>query len=129
MSSLNKVILIGNLGRDPELKDVGSNKVCSFSLATKEKFKDQEKTEWHNIVAWNKLAEICSQYLSKCRQVYIEGRLQTRQWEKDGVKRNVTEIVATNVIFLGDGKREQKPEPKKDEFYFGPAPMDNDTPF
>jgi single-strand DNA-binding protein len=108
MASINKVILIGNLGRDPELKYTQSGQaVCNFSIATTEKWKGkdggmQEKTEWHRIVAWGKTGELCSQYLSKGRPVYIEGRLQTRDWEdKEGNKRQTTEINANTVQFLG----------------------------
>ena len=98
---VNKVILIGNLGGDPELRSTpGGTSVASFTLATNESWNDkdgtkQERTEWHRIVAWGRLAEICGQYLSKGRQVYIEGRLQTRSWEdKQGNQRKTTEIVA-----------------------------------
>jgi single-strand DNA-binding protein len=108
MASVNKVILIGNLGRDPELRYTqGGQAVANFTLATTERFpgKDgerQERTEWHRIVAWARTAELCAQYLSKGRSVYIEGRLQTREWEdKEGQKRRTTEIVAQTVQFLG----------------------------
>lgn len=99
MSGVNKTILIGRLGKDPEVKYTTSGApVANFSIATSERWKDkdgeqQERTEWHRIVAWNKLAELCGQYLSKGRQVYVEGRLQTRQWEDEGGgKRYTTEI-------------------------------------
>jgi len=106
--SLNKVILIGNLGKDPEVSYTPSGiAVAKFSLATGEKWKDaegniQEKTEWHNIVAWRKLAEICGQYLKKGSKAYIEGKLQTRSWDdkNTGVKKYMTEIVADNLIML-----------------------------
>jgi single-strand DNA-binding protein len=108
MGSVNKVILIGNLGRDPELRYTQSGQaVANFTLATSERFankagEQQERTEWHRIVAWGKTGELCAQYLSKGRSVYIEGRLQTRDWEdKEGQKRSTTEIVAQNVTFLG----------------------------
>ena len=108
---VNKVILIGNLGSDPELRYTGSGTaVCNFSLATSETYKDSngdlvEKTEWHRIVTWARLAEICGEYLKKGRQVYSEGSLQTRQWEdKDGVTRYGTEILADQVDFLSRGK-------------------------
>ena len=108
MASVNKVILIGNLGRDPELRYTqGGQAVANFTLATNERFstKDgdkQERTEWHRIVAWGRTGELCAQYLSKGRSVYLEGRLQTREWEdKEGQKRRTTEIVATTVQFLG----------------------------
>src|SRR5262245_33647669 len=108
MASVNKVILVGNLGRDPEIRYTQQGTaVANFSLATTDRFKNrggemQERTEWHRIVAWDKLAEICGQYLAKGRQVYIEGRLQTREWEdKDGNKRSTTEIVAQTMQMLG----------------------------
>lgn len=105
---INKVILIGHLGRDPELRYTsGGTPVANFSIATNEVYQDrqgqrQERTEWHNIVVWSKLAEICNQYLSKGRLVYIEGRLQTREWDdRDGNKRRTTEIVANEMKMLG----------------------------
>ena len=104
--SLNKVQLIGNLGRDPELKYTSAGvAVATFSIATSDSWKDQEgntqeRTEWHNIVAWRKLAEICGEWLKKGKRVYIEGRLQTRSYEKDGVKKYTTEIVADQLIML-----------------------------
>lgn len=108
MASVNKAILVGNLGRDPELKYMpNGDAVCNFSIATTDTWKDrdgnqQEKTEWHNIVAFKKLAEICGEYLKKGKQIYIEGRIQTRSWEdKDGVKKYTTEIVANQMQMLG----------------------------
>ncbi len=109
--SLNKATLIGNLGKDPELRYTSSGvPVASFSLATNESWKDQEgkiqeRTEWHNIVAWQKLAEICGEWLKKGSKVYIEGRIQTRSWDdkNTGQKRYMTEIVAQDMIML-DGK-------------------------
>ncbi len=109
MAGINKVILIGNLGGDPEVRYTPSGSaVATFNIATSEEWKDKdsgekkERTEWHRIVAWNKLGEICGEYLSKGRQVYVEGRLQTRSWEdRDGNKRYTTEIVAATVQFLG----------------------------
>ncbi len=107
-SSVNKVILLGHLGGDPELRYTGSGKaVAGFTVATSEYAgRDREpQTEWHRIVVWDKLAELCNQYLHKGRQVYIEGRLQTRSWEdRNGQKRYTTEIVAQQVIFLGGGQ-------------------------
>ncbi|OGQ22455.1 MAG: single-stranded DNA-binding protein [Deltaproteobacteria bacterium RIFCSPLOWO2_02_FULL_44_10] len=115
MASLNKVILIGNLGQDPEKKVTGSGQtVVHFSVATSERWNDksgqkQEKTEWHRIVVWGQQAENCAQYLAKGRQAYIEGRLQTRQWEdKEGNKRYTTEVVAQRVLFLGGSKGESQ---------------------
>ncbi len=105
--SVNKVILIGNLGQDPELRYTGSGTaVCNLRLATNESYKDSngelvEKTEWHSIVAWARLAEICGEYLKKGSQVYFEGSLQTRQWEdKDGQTRYTTEIKAREMMML-----------------------------
>ncbi|MGE3611634.1 MAG: single-stranded DNA-binding protein [Bacteriovoracaceae bacterium] len=106
--SVNKVILLGRLGQDPELKYTpGGSPVCNFSMATTEAWTDksgqkQEKTEWHRIVVWGKLAELCNQYLGKGRQAFVEGRLQTRAWDdKDGNKRYTTEILANTVQFIG----------------------------
>jgi len=108
MAGINKVILIGKLGRDPEVRYTpDGTAVASFSIATSDEWKDKdtgekkERTEWHRIVAWRRLGEICGEYLSKGRQVYIEGKLQTRSWEKDGITRYTTEIIASDVQFLG----------------------------
>lgn len=105
--SLNKVMLIGRLGQDPELKYTPSGSaVCNFSIATSESWTDkagqkQEKTEWHRIVVWGKLAELCNQYLGKGRQAFVEGKLQTRSWEdKEGQKKYTTEVMANTVQFL-----------------------------
>jgi len=114
MSSVNKVILIGNLGRDPELRYTqGGQAVANFNIATSESWTDKatgqkrEQTEWHRIVAWGKTGELCAEYLSKGRSVYVEGRLQTREWEdKDGNKRYTTEVNAQTVKFLGGGRGE-----------------------
>lgn len=107
MYSLNKVMLIGNLTRDPEVRNTNSGQtVTSFSIATNLNWTDQNgqqqsKAEFHNIIAWRKLGEICGQYLSKGIKIYIEGRLQTRDWTaQDGSKRKTTEIVAENMIIL-----------------------------
>lgn len=110
---INKAIIVGNLGMDPELKYTSSGTaVCSFSMATSESFKDrdgqqQERTEWHRVVVWGKLAEICGQYLSKGRQVYVEGSIRTNTWDDNGVKRYRTEINAREVQFLGGGQSGQ----------------------
>jgi single-strand DNA-binding protein len=108
MASVNKVILIGNLGKDPELKFTPSGvAMAKFPIATTERYKDsegnpQEKTEWHNIVMWRRLAELANEYLKKGSPVYIEGRLQTRSWDdENGQKRYMTEIVADRMQFLG----------------------------
>lgn len=115
MASLNKVMLIGNLGKDPEVRYTTANQaVASFSVATSEKFKNksgdmEERTEWHNVVLWGKLAEIAKEYLAKGKTVYIEGRLQTRKWQdKDGRDRYTTEVVGDRMQMLGpkgDGGR------------------------
>ena len=117
--SVNKVILIGNLGKDPELRYAPSGSaVANFSLATSEQWKDQEgnpqeRTSWHNIVVWGKLAEIAAEYLKKGRKVYVEGRIQYRDYEgKDGNKRYVTEVVVNDLVMLGsrqDGGEKEEP--------------------
>ncbi len=108
--SVNKVILVGRLGQNPEVRYTPSGAaVCNFSVATNESWTDksgqkQERTEWHRVVVWGKLAELCNQYLQKGRQVYLEGRLQTRQWQdKENQTRYTTEIQAQTVQFLGAG--------------------------
>lgn len=107
--SVNKIILLGRLGQDPELKYTPSGAaVCNFSLATTEAWTDkasgqkQERTEWHRVVVWGKLAELCNQYLAKGRQAFVEGRLQTRSWDDaSGNKRYTTEIMASTIQFIG----------------------------
>lgn len=108
MSSLNKVLLIGRLGRDPEIRYTpDGSPVANFSLATSEAWTDksgtrQERTEWHNIVAWNRLADLAKRYLAKGRQVYVEGRIRTREWDdRDGNKRRTTEVLASQMVLLG----------------------------
>jgi len=108
MGTVNKCILVGYLGKDPQINHTKAGQaVASFSLATAEKWTDkdgnkQDRTEWHRITAWGKLAEICGEFLTSGKQVYIEGKLHTREWEdKDGVKRQTTEIVASNMTMLG----------------------------
>ncbi len=159
MAGVNKAIIVGHLGSDPEVRYTqGGQAVASFNIATSETFNDkngerQERTEWHRIVAWGKLAELCGEYLKKGRQAYVEGRLQTRQWDdKDGNKRYTTEIVAQTVQFLGSrgdsagdsagGARQasaprgpspqQRPQQSRGDeaFNFGPPPVsDDDIPF
>lgn len=114
MSSVNKVIILGRLGQDPELKFTPSGAaVCNFSLATSESWQDktnnqrQERTEWHRVVVWGKIAELCNTYLRKGRQAYVEGSLTTRTWEKDGAKHYMTEIKAEKVVFIGDRSKEE----------------------
>jgi single-strand DNA-binding protein len=157
MGSVNKVILVGNLGADPELKYTPSNRpVCNLSVATNEVWKDksgqkQEKTEWHRVNVWGETAEHCSKYLAKGRMVYVEGRLQTRKWQdKEGKDRYSTEVVADRVVFLGGqgpgaeggtgggggrGKRgwgeDAAPAaaPAAADGPAGPPPSDDDIPF
>ncbi len=112
MAGVNKVILVGNLGRDPEVRHLESGvPVASFSVATSESYKDKSTgerktvTEWHNVVLWRGLAEVAEKYLHKGDQVYIEGKLRTRQWEKDGVTRYTTEIVGENMTMLSSRPR------------------------
>jgi len=142
--SVNKVILVGRLGKDPEVRYTATSQpVCRFSIATDESWTDkggkkQSKTEWHNIVVWGKLGEICGEYLSKGRQAYIEGKLQTRTWEgKEGKPMKSTEIVAREVVFLGGERQEGRPqrsEPERkpsnpNDFPEPPKEEDDDIPF
>ncbi|HIJ80662.1 MAG TPA: single-stranded DNA-binding protein [Desulfuromonadales bacterium] len=140
MASLNKVMLIGNLGKDPEVRYTASGQaVASFSLATSDKFKGksgemEERTEWHNITLWGKLAEIAGEYLSKGKTVYIEGRLQTRKWQdKSGNDRYTTDIVGDRMQMLspkGEGRRggDSASEPARSS-YEEPPFQDDDIPF
>lgn len=108
----NEVILVGRLGLDPELKHTKGDDVCELRLATNESWTDksgkrQERTEWHRIVVWGKLGELCAKYLKKGRECYVRGSLKTRSWDdKDGKKQYATEVVARNVEFLGDKPKE-----------------------
>ena len=143
MAGVNKVILVGRLGNDPEVRYTqDGSAVASFSIATSDEWKDKEtgdkkeRTEWHRIVAWRKLGEICGEYLSKGRQVYVEGKLQTRSWEKDGVTRYTTEIIASDVQFLGGresgGAAPQNQSGARGTDVGGPSgsgPQDDDIPF
>ena len=115
MASLNRVEIIGNVGKEPEMRFTPSGKaVVSFSVAVNSRFGETDTTEWFNVVAWNKLAETCNQYLVKGKQVFAEGGLQTRTWEgDDGVKHYRTEIIANKVLFLG--KRENTTESQEAE--------------
>lgn len=115
MAGINKVILVGNLGRDPEVKTIDSGaKVARFTLATSEVYKDRstgerkEMTEWHNVICWRNLADIAEKYLSKGRQIYVEGRLRTRSWEDNGVKRFTTEVYADVIQMLGKSDNVQE---------------------
>jgi single-strand DNA-binding protein len=133
MSGVNKVIIVGRLGQDPEIKQVGSGQsVARLNVATSENWtgKDgqkQERTEWHRIVVWGRQAENCAKHLSKGRQVYVEGRLQTRKWEdQQGQAKYTTEIVASTVQFLGGGaeRSSEGRQASNDEQFndFGPEP-------
>lgn len=136
---VNKAIIVGNLGQDPETRYLQSGgAVTNISVATSESWKDKqsgekkERAEWHRIVFFNKLAEIAGEYLSKGSKVYIEGSLRTREWEKDGVKRYSTEIVARDMLMLdsrgGQSNDDQgPPEPPAQEPSGGP--LDDDLPF
>ena len=138
MGSVNKVILVGNLGRDAEVKVTASGQsVASFSIATTETWtKDgekKEKTEWHRIVLWGRQAETLQPYLTKGKQIYVEGRLETRQWEKDGQKHYTTEVKADRIVLLGGGRGGDRGD-RGDVGYAEPmasaAPItDDDIPF
>lgn len=113
--SINKITLLGRLGQKPELKYTPNGvAVCSFTLATSEKWADkngqkQERTEWHKIIVWGKLGELCNQYLAQGRQIYLEGSNQTRSWEdKNGQKKSVTEVIAKSVQFLDSSNLKEK---------------------
>lgn len=111
MASLNRAQIIGRLGQDPESRQAGASTVCRFSVATSEKWKDkqgqdQERTEWHRITIWGKLAEICQKYLTKGSLVFLEGKIQTRSWDDNGVTKYSTEIVGEKVQFLSTTKRQ-----------------------
>ena len=142
MSGVNKVIIVGRLGRDPEVRYTpDGTAVTNLSVATSLEWKDKntgekkEKTEWHRVVVFRKLAELCGEYLSKGRQVYVDGRLQTRSWEKDGQTHYTTEIVANEIQFLG-GKSEGNQPPTASPDAYGPVGggyngnnADDDVPF
>lgn len=130
MAGVNKVILIGRLGADPEIRYTGSGTaVTELRIATSRKFTNkegasQEDTQWHRVVVWAKQAELCKEYLAKGKQVYVEGRLQTRQWEdRDGNKRYTTEVVAEQIQFLGG-----RSGGANDNYSDAPPPDDRDLP-
>jgi len=146
MSGVNKVILIGRLGKDPEVRNLENGvSVANFTMATSETYRDRntgekkEVTEWHNIVLWRGLAEISQKYLHKGDMVYIEGKLRTRSWEKEGVTRYITEVVADNMTMLGgrssgnSGNYQSdygsRPAEKTTEPFSGGADTTDDLPF
>ena len=139
MAGVNKVIIVGRLGKDPEVRYTPSGAaVANFTVATSEEWKDkdsgekQERTEWHRIVAWRRLGEICGEYLHKGKEVYIEGKLQTRSWEdRDGNTKYTTEIVAQNMQMLGSAGKQGRAESSGERFPSEePANIpDDDIPF
>ncbi|MBO4402796.1 MAG: single-stranded DNA-binding protein [Bacteroidales bacterium] len=143
MAGINKVILVGNLGRDPEVKTLdGGAKMARFTLATTESYKDRtsgerkDLTEWHNVVCWRNLAEIAEKYLAKGKQIYLEGKLRTRSWDDNGVKKYVTEVVADTFTMLGraenstpaENPASSAPEPQLPPV-MGDQNADDDLPF
>lgn len=129
MIGINKVILVGNLGGDPEVKKTtNGHSITLFSVATSNSWTNrdgqkQENTEWHRIVVWGKLAETCAEYLAKGRKVYVEGRLQTRSWEdSNGAKRYTTEVVAMQVLFLSAANQQDKKSPNMTAENYGSEP-------
>lgn len=111
MSSLNKVMLLGRLGKDPEIRKTQWGKTtCSFSLATSSKFGENEQTEWHRVIFWEKQAEIAAQYLKKASKVLVEGRIQSREYEKDGVKHKIYEIIGNTITFIDSKPKEATSE-------------------
>ena len=136
MASLNKVLLIGNLGKNPEIRYTTSGTaVASFTLATSEKFKNkggewEERTEWHNVTLWGRLAEIAGEYLSKGKMVYLEGKLQTRKWQdKDGKDRYTTEIVGEKMQMLSRNEPGHDNDPAADSYPQSPDTGSDDDPF
>lgn len=132
---LNRAMIIGNVTRDPEVRTTSSGQsVASFGVATNRTWKDaagnkQEKAEFHNVVAWAKLADICAQYLTKGRKVYVEGRIETREWQgQDGAKRNRTEIIAENMIMLERGGAPAGNQPTYARPESAPAPSRSSVP-
>ena len=138
--SINKVILVGNVGQDPNVRAVqGGTKVANLTLATTEKFKDKEETEWHNVTVWNNQAEVVEKYVQKGTQLYVEGRIKTEKYTKDGQERSIVKIVATTIQLLG--KKENAPQqsapvhspaPKvqyKSTPIVAGEPQDDDLPF
>jgi len=136
MAGVNKAILLGRLGADPEIRYTSNGTaVANFRIATSERWNNpngekEERTEWHRIVAFGKLGEICGEYLAKGKQVYIEGRIQTRTWEdRDKNQRTTTEIVATNMQMLGSAGGGKAPDKEEPSSYAEEPAKDDDIPF
>lgn len=136
MASVNDVFLIGNLGKDPEVRYTPTGKtVCRFSLATTEKWgngESQQHTEWHNIVVWGKLGELCQQYLAKGRQTHVKGAIRSRKYsDNSGVERRAYEIIASRVLFLGSGKGQvvSGDSSEGESGFDGDLPSEDDVPF
>lgn len=138
MGSVNKVVIIGNLGKDAEVRVTpGGHSVANFSIATTEVWTDKEgerkeKTEWHRVNVWGKTADSLQPYLTKGKQIYVEGKLQTRQWEKEGQKHYTTEIRADRIVLLGGGRRERDDDDSSsggDSRRYDGAPAKDDIPF
>ena len=138
--SVNKVILIGNVGQEPQIRTVGDQKVATFNLATTERFKGKdgnmvESTEWHNVTIWGKLAEVVEKYVSKGTQLYVEGKIKTEKYTKDGQDRFITRIVASSLQLLGGKKEESAPAQQRPQYQTTPLidgvvePEDDDMPF
>ncbi len=137
--SVNKAIIIGNLGRDPEMRETRSGAaVCNLNVATTHAYKSKsgekvEETEWHRVVVFGKTAEHCEKYLAKGRQVYVEGRIQTSEYEKDGVKKYSTQIIADRVQFLGgrgdSGTKSEAKDPPGADYYVPSDEGDDQIPF
>ena len=116
MPGFNRVDIIGNVGKEPEMRFTpNGDAVADFSVAVNSKYGETETTEWFNVVVWKKLAELCNQYLSKGSQVFVEGRLQTRKWDNEGVTHYKTELIANKVLFLGSKQEKQE---SKEELSF-----------
>ena len=131
--SLNKVMLIGRVGQDPQVRQVGDNKVASFTLATSEKYRDRngevkEQTEWHNIVIWGKMAETAEKYVTKGLQLYVEGKIKTEKYAaKDGTEKFITRIMANSIQLLG-GKKENAEQQRFDPHAAHTTPIVDDLP-
>ncbi len=109
--SVNKIIIVGNVGQTPTIRTAGETKIASFTVATTERFKDKEETEWHNVSVFGKLAEVVEKYVDKGTQLYVEGRIKTEKYtDKNGVERTATRVIANTIQMLG-GKKESQPSP------------------